>query len=81
MIENNIMDLFMEDQDAINKLTEVMADEYKQQVDKKTIEKQERTERPSERDQFPEQNAPWADRERTEAGIWRRGLRRCYGHV
>lgn len=38
MIENNIMDLFMEDQDAINKLTEVMADEYKQQVDKKTIE-------------------------------------------
>lgn len=36
--ENNIMDLFIEDQEAVNKLTEIMADEYQQQVDKKTID-------------------------------------------
>lgn len=36
--ENNIMDLFIEDQEAINKITEIMADEFEQQVDKKTID-------------------------------------------
>ena len=35
---NNIMDLFIEDQEAINKITEIMADEYQQQIDKKTID-------------------------------------------
>lgn len=38
MPANNIMDLFTEDQDAVNKITEIMADEYQQQVDKKTID-------------------------------------------
>lgn len=38
MPENNIMDLFIEDQEAINKITEIMADEFEQQVDKKTID-------------------------------------------
>ncbi|MBO5413065.1 MAG: DNA primase [Clostridia bacterium] len=37
-IANNIIDLFTEDQEAVNKLTEVMADEYQQQIDKKTID-------------------------------------------
>lgn len=37
-VENNIMDLFIEDQEAVNKITEIMADEYQQQVDKKTID-------------------------------------------
>ena len=37
-VANNIMDLFIEDQEAVNKLTEIMADEYQQQVDKKTID-------------------------------------------
>lgn len=36
--ENNIIDLFIEDQEAVNKITEIMADEYQQQVDKKTID-------------------------------------------
>lgn len=36
--ENNIMDLFTEDQEAVNKITEIMADEFEQQVDKKTID-------------------------------------------
>lgn len=34
----NIIDLFVEDQEAVNKITEIMADEYQQQVDKKTID-------------------------------------------
>ena len=38
MPENNVMDLFIEDQEAINKITEIMADEFEQQVDKKTID-------------------------------------------
>ena len=37
-IANNIIDLFTEDQEAVNKLTEIMADEYQQQIDKKTID-------------------------------------------
>lgn len=37
-IANNIIDLFKDDQEAINKLTEIMADEFEQQVDKKTID-------------------------------------------
>ena len=35
---NNIMDLFIENQEAVNKITEIMADEHEQQVDKKTID-------------------------------------------
>lgn len=35
---NNIMDLFQENQEAVNKITEIMADEFEQQVDKKTID-------------------------------------------
>ncbi len=38
IIANNILDLFTDDQESINKLTEIMADEYQQQVDKKTID-------------------------------------------
>lgn len=38
MPEKQIMDLFIEDQEAINKITEIMADEFEQQVDKKTID-------------------------------------------
>lgn len=37
-IANNIIDLFIEDQEAVNKITEIMADEYEQQLDKKTID-------------------------------------------
>ena len=37
-IANNIIDLFTEDQEAVNKLTEIMADEYQQQINKKTID-------------------------------------------
>lgn len=37
-IANNIIDLFTEDQEAVNKLTEIMADEYQQPIDKKTID-------------------------------------------
>lgn len=37
-LANNIMDLFIENQEAINKITEIMADEYQQQSDKKTID-------------------------------------------
>ena len=37
-IANNIIDLFTEDQEAVNKLTEIMADEFEQQIDKKTID-------------------------------------------
>ena len=37
-IANNIIDLFTEDQEAVNKLTEIMADKFEQQVDKKTID-------------------------------------------
>ena len=37
-IANNIIYLFTEDQEAVNKLTEIMADEYQQQIDKKTID-------------------------------------------
>ena len=33
-----IMDLFIDDQEAVNKITEIMADEYQQQIDKKTID-------------------------------------------
>ena len=35
---DNILELFSDDQEAVNKITEIMADEYEQQVDKKTIE-------------------------------------------
>lgn len=35
---NNILDLFQENQEAVNKITEIMADEFEQQVDKKTID-------------------------------------------
>ncbi len=35
---NNIIELFNEDQEAINKLTEIMADENEAQVDEKTLE-------------------------------------------
>ena len=37
-VADNIMDLFIEDQEAVNKITEIMADEFEQQVDKKTID-------------------------------------------
>lgn len=35
---NNIIELFSEDQEAINKLTEIMANENQEQVDKKTLD-------------------------------------------
>ncbi len=38
MPANNIIDLFQENQEAVNKITEIMADEFEQQVDKKTID-------------------------------------------
>ena len=38
IVADNIMDLFIEDQEAVNKITEIMADEFEQQVDKKTID-------------------------------------------
>lgn len=38
MPANNIMDLFIENQEAVNKITEIMADEHQQQADKKTID-------------------------------------------
>ena len=38
IVVNNIMELFTQDQEAVNKITEIMADEYQQQVDKKTID-------------------------------------------
>lgn len=38
MPANNIIDLFQENQEAVNKITEIMADEFEQQIDKKTID-------------------------------------------
>ena len=37
-IVDNILDLFIENQPAVNKITEIMADQYEQQLDKKTID-------------------------------------------
>jgi len=37
-IADNILDLFIENQPAVNKITQIMADKYEQQLDKKTIE-------------------------------------------
>ena len=34
---NNIIDLFNDDQEAVNKLTEIMANGYEEQIDKKTV--------------------------------------------